>query len=366
MTVIEIRHITFKHGNIPILFVNNIPEYFFLKFSTLSQVKYSYKTKYNSCRYYNLFYRYFYEVLDFNLTSILSDKNQFDIIIDNLHGYTQWLHLNIKSIQNYNIALSSLKEFLNWYGYAYKIHVEFKSKFEFILNNQKIQIKNPATYKSLTSNNIKEILRVISPNGIDNPFKHANRLRNYLLIVILVETGIRLGELLLLKIGDFIRNDNQFYLRINYSDTSKNDTRKNKPSYKNQYSQRVIGISTTCYTLFEDYIKYSRYKSNLNDFLLKSNQRKPLSISSVINIIKVVSRISKIEFSCHTLRHHFAESMLKFLIEECDIDIERAKDELRVICGWSLNSNMPSYYTKKYLSDLANLANNKRLLYYYE
>jgi hypothetical protein len=40
-----------------------------------------------------------------------------------------------------------------------------------------------------------------------------------------------------------------------------------------------------------------------------------------------------ISFTPHLLRHHFAEQYLEYLIEQENIDMERAKDKLRDICG---------------------------------
>jgi hypothetical protein len=53
--------------------------------------------------------------------------------------------------------------------------------------------------------------------------------------------------------------------------------------------------------------------------------------------------------------------MLKYLIETKNIDMERAKDELRNICGWSINSSMPNYYARRYISLIANKHNMERV-----
>lgn len=38
-----------------------------------------------------------------------------------------------------------------------------------------------------------------------------------------------------------------------------------------------------------------------------------------------------------------------------------AKDELRLIAGWSLNSKMPDLYAKRFISEQANAANLQRI-----
>ncbi|WP_047788770.1 tyrosine-type recombinase/integrase [Tenacibaculum mesophilum] len=361
MKEIQLKRIRFSNGTqVPLLFVNGIPEYFFLKYIVINKKRYSYKTRYNYCRYYQEFYEYFINILKLNLTEIFFERNNFYLVVNNLTGFTQWLHSKINSKQNYNIAISSIDSFLTWYVYLHGIDLKHKSKFKPLLNQQKFLVKKAVVYKSITKDEVQKILKIITPLKIENPFKLYNQLRNYLMFLILIETGIRLSELLLLKINDFIRDGDDFYIAINQEEGCE-DKRIDKPSYKNVFSERVVGISSNTYVLFEDYIKYSQFKQGVNSYVFKSNQRKPLSKSSVNYIIKTISKVSKVDFSCHTLRHYFAETMLAFLIEECNIDMERAKDELRTICGWSLNSEMPSYYTRKYLSTLANSANIKRL-----
>jgi hypothetical protein len=41
--------------------------------------------------------------------------------------------------------------------------------------------------------------------------------------------------------------------------------------------------------------------------------------------------------------------------------MERAKDELRAVCGWSVNSSMPVYYASRYISRIANQHNLARI-----
>ena len=58
---------------------------------------------------------------------------------------------------------------------------------------------------------------------------------------------------------------------------------------------------------------------------------------------------------------YFAENMILSLIETKKMEIERAKDEIRTVCEWTINSNIPVLYTKKYFQFLANNHNLERL-----
>lgn len=68
----------------------------------------------------------------------------------------------------------------------------------------------------------------------------------------------------------------------------------------------------------------------------------------------------------HSLRHTFAFTFIKHLIEEHDLNIDRAKDELRKICGWAASSTMPDLYAGRYIWEQSNNHNLQRILKLYE
>ena len=64
-----------------------------------------------------------------------------------------------------------------------------------------ISSRNPK--KGLTDNQRDIVLRIINPTSIDSPFSKETKQRDSLIFEILYKTGIRLGELLSVKISDF-------------------------------------------------------------------------------------------------------------------------------------------------------------------
>jgi integrase len=103
-------------------------------------------------------------------------------------------------------------------------------------------------------------------------------------------------------------------------------------------------------------------------FLFTSELGKPLSKTAISDIFgKINSALLAqnkrifINLSPHVLRHTFADSFLQYLIEVRKMDMERAKDELRIVCGWSVSSVMPLHYASRYISKSANQHNLDRI-----
>ena len=289
-------------------------------------------------------------------------------LINEFLNFILWLKNSLKSETNRNNFLNSIKKFLNWALLKYSNEHEQFIHIENIIHANIIKSTNVQDYHQITQDEINNFFQASLPYSNLNPFVERNRIRNYLIFLILFETGIRSGELLNLQINDVFRDDNKFYIKIINRNKYNNDTRTIKPRIKTIYSERIIGISDNTYLLFEEYLKFHRSKNKYREsnYLFLSDRKKPLSIRSLNTIFNKASKTSKTLITPHIVRHHFAETMLSFLIEKKNIDMERAKDELRVICGWSLSSNMPSYYTRKYIQRIANKSNMERINLLYE
>ncbi len=209
----------------------------------------------------------------------------------------------------------------------------------------------------------------------DNPFHKNYRFRNHLIIELFLETGIRLGELLKLKVNDFSRIEDRYYMKIDNYSTDYEDTRKELPSNKNISSFRSVALSLPLYDKIQKYILRDRRtlkrkeKMKLrHSYLFVSDQGNPMSIRNIQLIfeklqehLKVIDKENDpIRLNAHALRHTFATRFLRFLTET-GVDMERAKDELRIICGWSVGSSMPVRYARRHISNMANDHNLNRI-----
>ena len=365
----RIISVQFKNNiQVPVLIIDLIPCYLSLKYYTLKLKSKSYKTQYSHLTSIKALFE-FYQSLDLDFEKEIVINRNYNIINDYSESLISWLNNKflIKQSGNryspltFNNHLSRIRDFLGWLIQP-KIGFTNQYNFKTFFNSYLIKNHPVYDYKSLTQQEISYIYNLITPNSALNPFVERVKLRNYLIFLILQETGMRLGELLTLKTSYILRDQDNIYLKIFQENNDVEDLRKKRPSLKNKYSERIIGISLNTYQILDEYILKHRKKNKNHSYLFTSDVKGlPLSQSSISNIFKIISESSGIRITPHLMRHNFAERMLRYLIEVRNIELERAKDELRILLGWNINSKMPNLYAKNYISELANNHNMERI-----
>jgi integrase len=302
-------------------------------------------------------------------------------LIEEIDGFCHWMYHkkynksndSVISNQSFDIYIRAISNFLEWYFIRKKISNnrlnEIKNKFKINLVHHPPKIRE---YKSLSELEVSNIKSIISINSNNNPFKNEYKLRNYLVIELLLQTGLRIGELLLLKIENVIKSDNNYYIQIAKNDNDFEDTRKIKPSIKNNWSYRIVSISHELYNLLDIYFIKYRKKISLknkvkNGYIFISNSGQPLNLNSLNSIFIVIKTKYEIQFkdkiklTPHALRHTFVNQLLEYLIDYEKIEMELAKDKLRQICGWSNSSPMPAFYAGYFINKRANEINIQRI-----
>lgn len=245
-----------------------------------------------------------------------------------------------------------------------------------------------------------DFYQIITPDSISkknplNPFPAGEiQLRNFLICRLLLNYGLRVSELLLLEchsIKPNLRGD-QFSLIVTTVDDDVSDQRKRLPSLKNVYANRVLALDKLDFHFLNIYIHKIRPQAS-HSFLFTSTQRlhPPLSYHAVYDIFTRIDDIMSVQYpeykkdeyydaiesiSPHITRHTLAYLTLQRLYREklqkiktnshlaaIDFSIvglmDEAKDELRLLGGWSHNSHMPDLYAKRFLSQQANYASAK-------
>ncbi|HEI1901003.1 TPA: site-specific integrase [Escherichia coli] len=278
-------------------------------------------------------------------------------------------------------------------------------KAEFRTLTHSRQMNNGMTHKrfrSLTAEMVMAFYQIITPGSISkknplNPFPAGEiQLRNFLICRLLLNYGLRVSELLLLEchsIKPNLRGD-QFSLIVTTVDEDIPDPRKRLPSLKNVYANRVLALDKLDYHFLNLYIHKIRHRSS-HSFLFTSTRKQhpPLSYHAVYEIFTRIDVIMSAQYpeyktdeyfdsiesiSPHITRHTWAYLTLQRIYREkfqkmktdsrlaaIDFSIvglmEEAKDELRLLGGWSHNSHMPDVYAKRFLSQQANMANLHRI-----
>ena len=227
-------------------------------------------------------------------------------------------------------------------------------------------------YRSLTDTQLQIVRTLIRPGAATNPFPERLQLRNWLMIELLLETGIRRGELLKLHTTDINKGSQHAYVSINDREHDPRDPRVEEPALKTH--GRTVGISAQLYEVYERYIQRDRRPLRdgkpmklLYRYLFISDRGRPLSIRALSNVLDRLFLTIELAhpgllptLSAHDFRHTFADHFLAYLVEKRGHDLERATDELRRVCGWSETSTMPRRYAGRYLAESANLHNAQR------
>ncbi|MGP2674918.1 site-specific integrase [Escherichia coli] len=258
-------------------------------------------------------------------------------------------------------------------------------------------------FRSMTGDMVENVYRIVVPNSKHknnflNPFPSGFiQFRNYLILRLMLNYGLRVAELLLLEctsVKASIKGD-KFSLIISMP-SNITDPRLHAPSLKNDYSHRVLELDKRDYEFLMIYMGKIRKSSLTHNFIFASSQNpdKPLSYNAVHLIFSEIDKVfshyypecksiehcdALIKFTPHVTRHTWAYLTLKKIyhlqnkkINNSDIAfvknsfsmgvMDEAKEALRLLGGWSIKSKMPDLYAKRFMSEQANAANIKRLL----
>lgn len=206
---------------------------------------------------------------------------------------------------------------------------------------------------------VSEILKVINPQSKENPwFDEHSRHRNELIILWLLNLGLRRGELLNIRISDLnFRAETVEVIRR--ADDIK-DQRANQPKVKTR--GRQIPLSPGLLDKTNAYIMNHRSVikgARKHDFLLvSSDSGAPLSIPSLNKIFAVLkSKFPEIEDQLfphifrHTWNDNFSEEMDRNNVNEVN------EQKLRsYLMGWSETSGTAATYTKRHVRKKAQAA----------
>ncbi|MCG5266908.1 site-specific integrase [Acinetobacter pittii] len=311
----------------------------------------------------------------------------YSFLIDEYLTIQSQPQLSLKEIQK-------IKENLNKY-----MTIKKKIINNFSKSNKTIKSEINYSFKSMTDEMIKGLYLIISPSNSTkyntlNPFKSKNvQLRNFLIIHLMLNYGLRIGELMLLttnSIKKSIQNHN-FSLIITNTDDEFDD-RSKKPKIKNEYSYRVIKLQERDYRILQIYI--NEIRKEIPSQILFTSLKPPYSALSYASVKKIFDQVDlslkallpecfdtsaydSIErLTPHVCRHSWAYMMLSFSFEKYKKEnvshpdlkqsvndaLLKAQDDLRALGGWSPTSTMPIYYGKRFIVERANFMNLARII----
>ncbi len=208
-------------------------------------------------------------------------------------AHTQKIHeLNSGIIREF---LYQGKEKHNWSSKTFLIYRQYLNSFfawcfqnQYITKNPIIDIQKPKLPKALprylTKSEVEKLLTQLALFKWKYEFE---RIRNETIIYTLLYAGLRLGELLRLKITDVNLSEEQILVR---QGKGKKD--------------RLVPIHSALLIRLRIYIQARKKKQNYSSwFFTGVRSEKPLSHKDVLRVCHKLSRASQVKFTPHRLRH---------------------------------------------------------------
>ncbi|WP_208279017.1 site-specific integrase [Massilia oculi] len=199
----------------------------------------------------------------------------------------------------------------------------------------------------------KQLLEMLSPRSAFNPWRsHQIRVRNQLVVNAFLSLGIRRGELLGLRVGDFDPKAQE--VRVLRRPDDVEDPRLHEPNTKTR--DRILPVSYELHVLVKAYMIHRReLVMGRHDFLIVTNTGEPMSKSHLNRIFTTLQTNFLKKITPHCLRHSFFENIADDLYQAGKDDTE-ILNILTVLGGWSNTSNSPRRYTKRFAQERAHIA----------
>lgn len=195
-----------------------------------------------------------------------------------------------------------------------------------------------------------QVLQAVAPGSLNNPWKRGFvQLRNWLIVIILLATGMRRGELLGMKIGDL--GQSQPKLRVLRRADDIEDQRPIQPNSKT--NERELALRPNIMRAVWGYINHERRSikaARRHPFLIVSDDGQPLSLKSVDKLFGQLREACPglpVRLTSHVMRHTWNErfsEQAELLGLDAPVE-EKARNEQQ---GWSDNSKMAVTYTRRY------------------
>ncbi|MDL1979377.1 MAG: tyrosine-type recombinase/integrase [Deltaproteobacteria bacterium] len=232
----------------------------------------------------------------------LYDLNHFRNWLTESHGrepaLEQILTVDLTTYRQYMVDVKHLK------ASSVNRRIQAVKKLFSWAHTEGLVVKNPAKNvrfmkpsvryrpKALRKKELHALLRVAGQSS------HGLAKRNYALIQLMVQTGLRISEAAAVKIADLTIHERSGSIRV---------------CDANGRKEREIPLNAAVRRAFTTYLSTSR-SHDPDDYLFFSKRNQPASIRTLQDTIARLARkarVKRIRVSAHTLRHTFAINYLK-------------------------------------------------------
>ncbi|HFD0647052.1 TPA: tyrosine-type recombinase/integrase [Vibrio vulnificus] len=202
---------------------------------------------------------------------------------------------------------------------------------------------------AIPSDKFFDLLDVIQERSPNNPFK-SSKLRNQIIAQILIDTGVRVGAVLKLKVSDLVDDwDNPRFL-LTRTPNDPTDTRRLPAANKTKaLSVSISRDLMKLIKLYLDTVRQSTPNAHEHDFVFVSEKGKtigkPMSYNAIHKVIKTLGDAAGIALHPHLLRHKWNE-VFEDKAKENGFSADKIEDLRKYAMGWVENSKMASVYNE--------------------
>lgn len=221
-------------------------------------------------------------------------------------------------------------------------------------------VRNSGRRRSgLSRNQINALQRLVDPTSPTNPFQTRFKLRNFLIVQLLLEYGLRRGELLGLMMSDV--DHRSLYPKIAiYRRPDAKIEKRTDVAVKTR--ERTIAMNKGLASLVRAYVRGDRRilpRSTRTPYLFLAADGDPLGTDGYQNIFDVLRRCDPelAGISGHILRHTWADAIQDRVTERVkagEITANLAVLTFNYLGGWTQQSRQSSEYSQGFIESTAN------------
>lgn len=204
----------------------------------------------------------------------------------------------------------------------------------------------------LTEEQQQRLFRIARPDSPENPFHPETRYRNFVLLLLYWELGLRKAEPLVLKHGDVQASGRMPRIVVEPRPDDPDDPRRLPPLVKT--AGRVLPTSSLLTRSLDHYLIHVRSKvrnAKRSPYVfLETEEGRPMSLSAVYDVFTVLRGrfIDDFgpDFSTHVLRHTFFD---RFKRKAAELGLTDAKRRMvgNYVMGWSKTSEQDANYGRR-------------------
>lgn len=224
------------------------------------------------------------------------------------------------------------------------------------INRQLLTLKTKGGSKKrcgLTDYQQQRLFEMLRPGSSDNPFHAAVQYRNFLILLLYFELGLRKAEPLVIKYNHLHLHDREMpHIIIQPNPNDPDEVRRQPPLVKT--AGRTLPLSPLLSRTMHEYVVHHRSKlrgAKMNPFvILETETGRAMSLAAVHDIFKLLrARLPDVfpaDFSAHILRHTWNDRYRKAAKAKgmSDAEIQAVGNYLM---GWSKTSMQAVNYTRR-------------------